>query len=146
MSSDAGRDRALSATTPGLVQVIRWRDLDPLGHVNYAAYLTYLEEARNAWLQTHIGLPSGHGYVVARLEIDYSLEIAPKDGPVRIDIELRRIGTTSLVLHESIRNVDSALCAEAQVTVVLWDQDSRQARPLSDAEYRGLVALSPAEG
>lgn len=126
--------------------MVRWRDLDPLGHVNYAAYLTYLEEARNVWLQRHIGLSSGHGYVVARVEIDYSLEIAPEDGPVTIYVELRRIGNTSLVLRESIHNVDSVLCAQAHVTVVLWDQQSRQARPLSEAEHRSLAALSQAEG
>jgi acyl-CoA thioester hydrolase len=134
------------SATPTLVQAIRWRDLDPLGHVNYATYLTYLEEARNVWLQTHVGLSSGHGYVVVRVEIDFSVEVGANDGPVTIDIELGRIGTTSLVLHERIRNVDSVLCAQAQVTVVLWDHESRQARPLSEAEHRGLAALSPAEG
>ena len=30
---------------------IRWRDVDNYGHVNNAVYLTYLEEARDAWVR-----------------------------------------------------------------------------------------------
>ena len=31
---------------------IRWRDVDSYGHVNNAVYLTYLEEARDRWVET----------------------------------------------------------------------------------------------
>ena len=30
---------------------VRWSDLDPYGHVNHAAYLTFLEQARIAALE-----------------------------------------------------------------------------------------------
>ena len=34
---------------------IRWRDQDAYGHVNNAVYLTYLEEARDEWLEQTLG-------------------------------------------------------------------------------------------
>ena len=38
----------MAATFERLVHV-RWRDTDALGHVNHAVFLTYLEEARDAF-------------------------------------------------------------------------------------------------
>ncbi len=52
---------------------VRFRDCDPMGHVNNAVYLTYLESARFAWWRSAFG-PLGlkeHGFIVARVEIDY---------------------------------------------------------------------------
>ena len=34
---------------------IRWRDLDALGHVNNAVYLTYFELARLAYIRAVLG-------------------------------------------------------------------------------------------
>ena len=60
---------------------IRWRDLDPYGHVNHAVFLTYLEEVRDEWLMTAVG-DDALGYVVARVEIDYRRELTQKDDRV----------------------------------------------------------------
>ena len=56
---------------------VRFRDLDALGHVNYATYLTYLEEAfTRLWTAVleKAGKPldvQEYGCVTARTEIDY---------------------------------------------------------------------------
>ena len=34
---------------------VRWRDVDALGHVNHAVFLTYLEEARDAFYICALG-------------------------------------------------------------------------------------------
>jgi acyl-CoA thioester hydrolase len=39
---------------------IRWRDLDAYNHVNNAVYLTYLEEARDEWLERALGREGGN--------------------------------------------------------------------------------------
>ena len=52
---------------------VRFRDLDPLGHVNNAVYLTYLESARMAWwmhVMSRADL-AGLDMILARAEIDY---------------------------------------------------------------------------
>jgi YbgC/YbaW family acyl-CoA thioester hydrolase len=52
---------------------VRFRDLDALGHVNNAVYLTYLESARMAWWMHVKGRTdlAGLDMILARAEIDY---------------------------------------------------------------------------
>ncbi len=51
---------------------VRFRDLDPLGHVNNAVHLSYMELARIRYFQriSPDWLEEGH-FVVARMEVDY---------------------------------------------------------------------------
>jgi len=55
---------------------VRWGELDPNGHVNHAAYLSYLEHARIAALE-HIGWgmsslrERGYQMVVARADVRF---------------------------------------------------------------------------
>ena len=59
---------------------VRFRDLDAMGHVNNAVYLTYFEQARLAfWRAIHPGGapdeaidPARIGFVLARAECDYA--------------------------------------------------------------------------
>ena len=37
---------------------VRWRDLDPMGHVNNAVYFSYLEQARVHYLRELGAIPS----------------------------------------------------------------------------------------
>ena len=76
---------------------IRWRDLDPYGHVNHAVYVTYLEELRDAWLSRRLALGDAvWEYVVARIALDYRRELHPADGPVRAEFAVERLGRTSI--------------------------------------------------
>ena len=55
---------------------VRFRDCDPLGHVNNAVYLTYLEQARLFYWRSLWGFGSAAaaalpGVILARAEIDY---------------------------------------------------------------------------
>ncbi|MGH3201311.1 MAG: acyl-CoA thioesterase [Streptosporangiaceae bacterium] len=52
---------------------VRWRDTDAQGHVNHAVFLTYLEEARDAFFEHVIG--ADPSYVVARVEVDLCAEV-----------------------------------------------------------------------
>ncbi|MFN4071655.1 MAG: acyl-CoA thioesterase, partial [Thermus caldifontis] len=51
---------------------VRFRDLDALGHVNNAVYLTYFEVARAAYFQRlkEDWLEKGH-FILARAEVDF---------------------------------------------------------------------------
>src|SRR6202034_2110652 len=79
---------------------VRWRDVDALGHVNHAVFLTYLEEGRDAFYTTILG--SDPLYVVARIEIDLRAEVRYSDRQVTVRIEVERLGTTSLTTRETI--------------------------------------------
>ncbi len=112
---------------------IRWRDLDPYGHVNHAVFLTYLEEARDEWLITAVG-DDALGYVVARVEIDYRRELTHKDDRVVARIRLDSLGTSSVRTVEELVVSDSGeLAAEAKAVLVACDENHRP-RPLTDDE------------
>ena len=111
---------------------IRWRDLDPYGHVNHAVFLTYLEEVRDEWLMTAVG-DDALGYVVARVEIDYRRELTQKDDRVVARIELDSLGTSSVRTVEALYVKGDDLAAEAKAVLVACD-DQHRPRPLTDEE------------
>jgi acyl-CoA thioester hydrolase len=115
---------------------VRWRDTDALGHVNNAVYLTYLEEARDAFYVRTLGDPS---YVVARIEVDFRAEVRYADRTVRAEIAVERLGTTSLTTREILLRADGEVAAEARVITLRWDQDARTAVPFSD-EHRARLS------
>ena len=118
---------------------VRWRDTDALGHVNNAVYLTYLEEARDAFYVRALGDPI---YVVVRLEIDFRAEVRHADRSVRVEIAVERVGSTSLTTRETLRTAAFEVAAEARVTTVRWNQDLRAALPFSDEERARLAKFA----
>jgi acyl-CoA thioester hydrolase len=118
---------------------IRWRDLDAYNHVNNAVYLTYLEEARDEWLERALGRDgAAWGYVIARVAIDFRRELRQEDDEVVASCTLARLGTSSVTTREQLRTVAGDLAAEAEAVLVAVDQDSRNPRPLSDGERAAL--------
>ncbi len=115
---------------------VRWRDTDALGHVNNAVYLTYLEEARDAFYLGALGDPV---YVVVRLEIDFRAEVRHADRTVRVGIAVERLGTSSLTTRETLRTAAGEVAAEARVVTVRWDHETRASIPFSD-DQRGRLA------
>ena len=119
---------------------VRWRDLDALGHVNHAVFLTYLEEGRDAFFaQT---LASDPIYVVVRLEVDLRAEVRYPDRRVTVRIEVERLGTTSLTTRETIVTPANEVVAEARVVTVRWDSSQRKPVPFSEAERARLEAMT----
>ena len=117
---------------------VRWRDVDALGHVNHAVFLTYLEEGRDAFFaQT---LASDPIYVVVRLEVDLRAEVRYRDRRVTVRIEVERLGTTSLTTRETIITPANEVVAEARVVTVRWDSGRRKPVPFSEAERALLEA------
>jgi acyl-CoA thioester hydrolase len=117
---------------------VRWRDTDALGHVNHAVFLTYLEEARDAFY-AHI-LAGDPIYVVVRIEIDMRAEVRHADRRVTARIAVERLGTTSLTTRETIWTADGDIAAEARVVTVRWDPDTRQPVPFTQAERARIEA------
>ncbi len=58
---------------------VRFRDLDAMGHVNNAVYLTYLEHARVAYdrlVKIFFNSEEKSGFILARAEIDFKAPIS----------------------------------------------------------------------
>jgi acyl-CoA thioester hydrolase len=119
---------------------VRWRDVDALGHVNHAVFLTYLEEGRDAFYAQVLGDPI---YVVVRIEIDLRAEVRYPDRRVTVRIEVERVGTTSLTTRETILTPAGEEAARARVVSVRWDGGLGQPVPFTEAERAQLAAAMP---
>jgi acyl-CoA thioester hydrolase len=117
---------------------VRWRDTDALGHVNHVVFLTYLEEARDAFYARILG--SDPIYVVVRLEVDLLAEVRYEDRRVTVQVAVERVGTTSLTTRETILAPAGRLAAQARVVTVRWDASRRQPVPFSAPERAQLAA------
>jgi acyl-CoA thioester hydrolase len=114
---------------------IRWRDVDALGHVNHAVFITYLEEGRDAFYRKI--LDADPHYVVARIEIDLRAEVRLPDRRVMVRIEAESWGKTSLTTVETIR-LGAQEAARARVVTVRWDAGHGKPIPFTDAERARL--------
>ena len=116
---------------------VRFRDCDPMGHVNNAVYLTYLEQARFAhwravWGFDFEGLPeNAPGVILARAEIDYRRPARYGD-MLEVRISLERIGRTSFSYRYDIVDQEERVVAEAKSVQVMYDYAAGAPVPLSD--------------
>ena len=123
---------------------VRWGDMDALGHVNNAVYLTYLEQARVDHLRRELGLWDGQtgtiGVILARVEIDFKLPLFAGDD-VHVFTRCARLGNRSLETEQVVaRRKDDQLevVARGMITIVVYDYSANQSAPIP-AEWRDLV-------
>jgi acyl-CoA thioester hydrolase len=113
---------------------VRFRDCDLLGHVNNAVYLTYLEQARVAFLSPHDA--DYTEMILARCEIDFRDQVSVGE-VVEISLWPTRIGTKSFELGYEMK-VGERLVAEAKTVLVAYDYERSESRPIPDA-WRKLL-------
>jgi acyl-CoA thioester hydrolase len=111
-------------------QYVRWDDLDAMGHVNHAKYLTFAQEARFAMLGIF-------NMVVARAEADYKAPIAEGNIFIDVTIWVESIGTSSFVLVYEISN-NGILHARVKTVQVSVTEDTKSSRPLTDVQREVL--------
>jgi acyl-CoA thioester hydrolase len=115
----------------------RWADGDPFGHVNHGVFLTYLEEARDAWLIAALG--NNRLYVIVRIELDLKHEVWPNRGPVTVRVAVAELGTKKIVTEEELIGPDGTTVAQARVVSVRWDEHAHQTVALTDHERETLM-------
>ena len=120
-------------------EAVRFRDLDPMGHVNNAVFLTYIESARAAFLQ-HLGAVQtleDLAIIVARIEIDFRAPVRFGD-EVEVSVRVSRFGEKSFDLEHELR-VAGDLVAEAKTVLVTYDYEKRAPVEIP-AEWREKLA------
>ena len=134
---------------------IRWSDIDGYGHVNNAAMLTLLEEARIAtfWnadlpdgsaspTQTLSGGPTAeHFTLVARQEVEYLAPLPFSQRPVRVDLWVSKVGGASLEVNYEVFSPDDVRCAIAATSIVMVEAATGRPRKLSTEERAALEPL-----
>ncbi len=100
---------------------MRYGDLDALGHVNNAIFLTYFELGRTNFFRDYLGgfISRSVKFVVNHAEIEFRAPIHFED-EIEVLTWISRVGKTSCVFNHKIISSDyQRLFAEGK-TVVVW--------------------------
>jgi acyl-CoA thioester hydrolase len=112
-------------------QEVTFRDLDAFGHVNNAVYLTYLENARVAYMREVMDVDtlSDLLVIVASIKIDFRSR-ASLGETLEIGSRVSRVGEKSFDLDHEIRGPGGRLVAEAHTVLVGFDYEQDGAMPI----------------
>ena len=131
-TSPAARNKQLAR----IPMSVRWRDMDAMGHVNNAKYISFLEEARVRWMLGVEGVSMNDRIapVVANTNVNYRAPIVwPNDIVVELFVE--RLGNSSVTIGHRI--VDgkngNTLYSDGNVVVVWMDTATGKSAPLPEA-------------
>jgi acyl-CoA thioester hydrolase len=102
---------------------VRYRDLDPLGHVNNAVYASYMEQARTRYLERILGTPPADVQaVIAHIEIDFRRSIEGVDDDVVVGVRTTDFGESSITMEYEVRAND-AVSATGETVMVAVDRE-----------------------
>ena len=129
--------------------VVRFSDCDPLGHVNNAVYLTYLEQARLILWKQQIGLtwakraaeglPKGEGFILARAEVDFRAQ-AHEGDELEVCLSLGRFGRTSTTYDYEVEHTSTGVIVAAARTVQVWFDYDRGVPVEISEELKGRLS------
>jgi AcrR family transcriptional regulator/acyl-CoA thioesterase FadM len=135
--------RAPLARTPRPYEAripIRGRDLDATGRVHPSVLLTYLGEAREAWLDARLGAGAATPRVeVAHVSADFRHVPTRSDAEVIVRCALDGLGATTVRTRETIETMSGELVVSAGVTVSVCGDDD-EPRALAEAEREALLS------
>ncbi|OZU88004.1 hypothetical protein CIL03_12760 [Virgibacillus indicus] len=123
--------------------VVKDEDIDGLNHVNNSVYLNYLETARENWYINAAGYSyedfhkENLGTAVLRIDILYKKEAVLHD-VLSVTTTPKKLGNTSFVFEQKIRNEKDEVVCEAVVTKVMIDLTTRKSVPVIDSIARNF--------
>lgn len=120
-------------------QPVVLRDLDAFGHVNNAVYLTYIENARVAYLKEVVGASRVEEIrnIMASATITYRAPANYGD-VIEIGVRVDRVGTKSFVLVYGVSTSDGRHLADATSVQVMFDYEREETIPFP-ADWLALV-------
>jgi len=117
---------------------VRFRDLDPMQHVNNAIYATYLEQARARFSEDVLGTPLADlDTVLARIEISFERPIDGV-GTVRVELDVGDLGRSSIPIEYELFSAGERV-ATARTVQVYFDRETGESEPIP-AELRGRLS------
>ena len=113
---------------------VRWREMDALGHVNNAQYLSYVEETRVLWFGSMQTDWQGkhNSPIVAGIHMDFR---KPLHWPEKITVSLYAMkkGTKSATIgHRIVSAENSELVYAEGYTVMVWINEKGETTALPD--------------
>jgi acyl-CoA thioester hydrolase len=116
--------------------LVRYRDCDPLGHVNNAVYLTYFEMGRVEFWRTVMGAASDRAddwpFILAEATVTYRSP-ARFDERLRLTVGVESLGGKSWVFGYRLHGADGREVATGRTVQVAYDYAAQKTMPLPDA-------------
>ena len=123
-------------------QFVRWDDIDAMGHVNNAKYLTFAQEARFLWATEEFSATMRESslieMVVARAEVDFIEPIYDGGRFVDVEISVEKIGNSSFNMLFTIADARKVF-AKVKTVQVAVSLETKKSRPLTDKEREFLT-------
>jgi acyl-CoA thioester hydrolase len=122
---------------------VRYGDLDPQGHVNNARYLTYIEQARIAYVR-ELGLWDGKsfqdiGIILAEAHVSYKAAILWGQS-IRVGVRISRLGNKSFDWSYSIEDSETGIIHATAATIqVAYDYHTTETIPIP-ANWREIIS------
>lgn len=111
---------------------VRYADTDRQGHVNNAAFSTFLETGRVEFLYNPQNplMADNASFVIANLSLKFLLEVT-WPGQVDIGTGVKKVGNSSIQLFQGLFQ-NGRCVATAETVIVQMDERTRKSCPLTD--------------
>jgi acyl-CoA thioester hydrolase len=116
---------------------VRFRDCDPMGHMNNAVYFTFLEQTRfshwrSLWGFGNPELPRDMpGVILARAECDFRRPARYGD-VLEVRMHVAALGRTSFTYAYEIVDAEGNAVATARTVQVMYDYAAQKPVPIPD--------------
>jgi len=137
---------ALSEHRGRVEMQVRWSDVDLFGHVNNAAYLGYLDDARFTLFPSmgvdETGALTASMLVVVKHEIEYLAALTYRPAPFAVEVWVPRIGRSSVDFAYEILDAANpeTVYLRARSRMVQLDTATHAARAFTSAERAAFDA------
>lgn len=123
---------------------LRFKDIDKMGHVNNANYLTFIELARVKYFEDVVGTDKKWsqqvGIILARIEIDYKAPVFLHD-TVYVYTRCSRIGNKSLTLDWVVvreKESQEEVVAQGIAVLVCYDYTEEKTVPIPEEQRKAI--------
>lgn len=113
---------------------VRFADLDAMGHLNHAKYLTYMEQARILYIRDVCGFDlswEDFGVILANIICDYLQPVAFAE-VITVYCRCSRIGGKSFDIDYLLVNEQNEAVATGKTVLVAFDYHRNQTIPVPD--------------
>ena len=121
---------------------IRFSDIDAVGHVNNATYLTYFEDTRLSYWKHAIGWDFNKcGIVVGRSEVNYLKQVTLFD-KITCYVRVVRIGNSSFdMAHVLVKETATGqeICTTGKTVCVCYDYAAKRSVPIPEEERNRMI-------
>ena len=125
---------------------LRWNDMDALGHVNNAMFVTYFEVARGHYMLT--ACPGWdwhkHMFLIGNVNVDFKKELLLSANNAQVWMRTSKIGTKSFVLEYAVvseKNDETIVHATGSTTQIMFDMRTRTTIEVADWVRESLTTF-----